>query len=108
VNRVTPEARQAVGQWPTPEGLVDRFVKALSDAAEREEDAERHYQLRQAAGLLGETVRDVAVRAAATITGPMRPATNNGPGPSAASASASAAAASSGPSAVPASGDNAG
>jgi hypothetical protein len=84
VNRVTPEARQAVGQWPTPEGLVDLFVKALSEAAEREEDAERHYQLRQAAGLLGENVRDVAVRAAATITGPPRPAANNGPGPSAA------------------------
>jgi hypothetical protein len=74
VNRVTPEARRAVGQWPTPEGLVDRLVQAFNDAADHEEDAERHYQLRQAAGLLGETVRDVAVRVAATITGP--PAAN--------------------------------
>jgi hypothetical protein len=70
VNKVTPEARQAVGQWPTPEGLIDRLVQAFSDAADREEDAERHYQLRQAAGLLGETLHDVAVRVAATITGP--------------------------------------
>jgi hypothetical protein len=70
VNRVTPEARRAVGQWPTPEGLVDRLVQAFNNAADHEEDAERHYQLRQAAGLLGETVRDVAVKVAATITGP--------------------------------------
>jgi len=86
VNRVTPEARQAVGQWPTAEGLIDRLVKAFSDAADHEQDAERHYQLRQAAGLLGETVRDVAVRVAATITGPLesRPAAAaSGPGPAA-------------------------
>jgi hypothetical protein len=87
VNRVTPEARQAVGQWPTAEGLVDQLAKAFSDAADHEQDAERHYQLRQAAGLLGETVRDVAVRVTATITGPLasRPAAaGNGPAPSAA------------------------
>lgn len=90
VNKVTPDARRAVGQWPTPEGLVDRLVQGFSDAADHEEDAERHYQLRQAAGLLGETVRDVAVRVAATITGPSPakgPADTGGPsaagGPSA-------------------------
>ena len=70
VNRVTPEARQAVGQWPTAEGLVDRLVGAFNDAADREPDAERHHQLRQAAGLLGETVRDVAVQVAETIIPP--------------------------------------
>jgi hypothetical protein len=70
VNKVTPEARRAVGQWPTPEALVDRLVQAFSNAADHEEDAERHYQLRQAAGLLGETLRDVAVQVAATVTGP--------------------------------------
>jgi hypothetical protein len=70
VNKVTPEARRAVGQWPTPEGLIDRLVQAFNNAADHEEDAERHYQLRQAAGLLGETLRDVAIRVAATVTGP--------------------------------------
>jgi hypothetical protein len=70
VNKVTPEARQAVGQWPTAEVLVDRLVQAFSAAADREQDAERHYQLRQAAGLLGETIRDVAIQVAASITGP--------------------------------------
>jgi len=82
VNKVTPEARRAVGQWPTPEGLVDRLVQAFNDAADHEDDAERHYQLRQAAGLLGETLRDVAVRVAATITGPSAanvPANTAGP-----------------------------
>jgi hypothetical protein len=84
VNRVTPEARRAVGQWPTAEGLVDRLVKALNDVADREEDAERHYQLRQAAGLLGETVRDVAVRVAAEVIGfpPSAPAGSPGAGAS--------------------------
>jgi hypothetical protein len=70
VNKVTPEARRAVGQWPTPEALVDRLVQAFNDAADHEEDAERHYQLRQAAGLLGETLRDVAVRVATGVIGP--------------------------------------
>jgi len=82
VNKVTPEARRAVGQWPTPEGLVDRLVQAFNNAADHEEDAERQYQLRQAAGLLGETVRDVAVKVAATITGPSAanvPAGTGGP-----------------------------
>jgi len=82
VNKVTPEARRTVGQWPTPEGLVDRLVQAFSNAADHEEDAERQYQLRQAAGLLGETVRDVAVKVAATITGPSAahvPADTGGP-----------------------------
>jgi hypothetical protein len=107
VNRVTPEARQAIGQWPTAEGLVDRLVKAFSDAADHEADAERHYQLRQVAGLLGETVRDVAVRVTATITGPLasRPpaASGNGPGPSAAADAPSDAprGASDGPTAAP-------
>jgi hypothetical protein len=109
VNRVTPEARQAVGQWPTAEGLVDRLVKAFSDAADGEEDAERHYQLRQAAGLLGETVRDVAVRVAATITGPLagRPAAaGDGPGSSAAEEASSGSLAAPGPPAAPGDGAN--
>jgi hypothetical protein len=82
VHKVTPEARKAVGQWPTAESLIDRLARAFSAEAEREEDIEQQYQLRQAAGLLGETVHEVAVRVAATITGPSG---NSAPaGPSAA------------------------
>ncbi len=97
VLKVTPEARQAVGQWPTAEGLVDQLAQAFRDAAESEDDPERHYQLRQAAGLLGESIRDVAVQIATAITGPLatRPSatgqSDTGPlntGPSAADPSA--------------------
>jgi hypothetical protein len=69
VLKATPQARQAVGQWPTAEGLIDRLSKALNDAADREEEPERQDQLRQAAGLLADGVHDVAVQAAATIIG---------------------------------------
>jgi predicted transcriptional regulator len=70
VLKATPEARQAVGQWPTAEGLVDQLAKAFRDAAENEDDPERHYQLRQAAGLLDSGIRDVAIQVAAAVTGP--------------------------------------
>jgi hypothetical protein len=70
VLKVTPEARQVVGQWPTAEGLVDQLAKAFRDAAENEDDPERHYQLSQAAGLLDGGIRDVAIQVAATVTGP--------------------------------------
>jgi hypothetical protein len=70
VLKATPEARRVVGQWPTAEGFIDRLVKAFNDAAEGEEDAEKHFQLRQAAGLLSGSVHDAAVRAAAAIIAP--------------------------------------
>jgi DNA-binding MarR family transcriptional regulator len=70
VLKVTPEGRRAVGQWPTPEGLVEHFVRAFRDAAASEQDAERQFQLSQAAGLLADTIHDVAIQAAAGIVGP--------------------------------------
>lgn len=79
VLKATPEARQAVGQWPTAEGLVDQLAKAFRDAAENEDDPERHYQLRQAAGLLDSGIRDVAIQVAATITGPSATGPTAGP-----------------------------
>jgi predicted ArsR family transcriptional regulator len=71
VHKVTPEARRTVGQWPTAESLIERLAKAFGDAAEREDDFERQYQLRQAAELLTDKVHDVAVKAAAMVTGPL-------------------------------------
>jgi predicted ArsR family transcriptional regulator len=79
VHKVTPEARRAVGQWPTAESLIGRLAQAFGEAAEREDDFERQYQLRQAAELLADKVHDVAVKAAATITGP--PAAEGGAAP---------------------------
>jgi hypothetical protein len=58
---VTDEARQAVGQWPSPEVWVDRLVKALRVAAERESDPEKKSRLRAMAEGLGGFARDVAV-----------------------------------------------
>ena len=87
VLKVTPEARHAVGQWPTADSLVDRFAQAFRDAAENEDDPERHYQLRQAAGLLGGGIRDIAIQIAADITG-LSTAGPSATGPSAARPSA--------------------
>ena len=38
ITEVTPEARRAVGQWPTPENVVDRLAQAFTAAAEHEPD----------------------------------------------------------------------
>jgi hypothetical protein len=58
---VTDEARQVVGQWPSPELWVDRLVQALREAAEQESDPERRGRLRAMAEGLGGFARDVAV-----------------------------------------------
>jgi hypothetical protein len=58
---ITDEARQAVGQWPSPEVWLDRLVQALREAAEREPDPERRGRLRAIAEGLGGFARDVAV-----------------------------------------------
>ena len=70
VFKVTPEARRVVGQWPTPENLVERLAQELSAAAGQETDAERKGLLTYAARLVGDTLRDIAVRAAAQVLGP--------------------------------------
>jgi hypothetical protein len=67
VNRVTPAAREEVGQWPAPAKLIDRLAAAFSDAASREPDPVRRDQLRHAGALLGGPVRDVAVQVAANV-----------------------------------------
>ena len=64
VDAVTADARRAVGQWPTGEGLVSQLAEGLAAAAEKEADPERKTRLRQAAGLLGGAVRDIAIEIA--------------------------------------------
>ena len=58
---VTDEARQAVGQWPSADVWVDRLVRALREAAEREPDPEKKGRMRAMAEGLGGFARDVAV-----------------------------------------------
>lgn len=48
----TGEARRRVGSWPTPEGLADRLIAALKEAAEAETDPERKTKWETVAGFL--------------------------------------------------------
>jgi hypothetical protein len=61
VDSVTPEARRAVGQWPSGESLIRQIADGLAAAAEEETDPEQKSRLRQAAALLGGAVRDIAI-----------------------------------------------
>jgi len=70
VHKATPAARQAVGQWPTADSLVTRLAAELTAAAQVEQDGELKGLLSYAARLIGDTLRDVAVRAAGAVVGP--------------------------------------
>jgi hypothetical protein len=70
VYKATPEARRVVGQWPTAEALATRLAGELTAAAAEEPDAERKGLLTYAARLIGDTLRDVTVRAAGNVLGP--------------------------------------
>jgi hypothetical protein len=67
VLKVTPAAREQVGQWPAPASLIDRLATAFDEAAAREPDPVRQDQLRHAAALLGGPVREVAVQVAGQV-----------------------------------------
>ena len=99
VFKVTPEARRAVGQWPTAESLVSRLAEELAIAARQDGEAERHGLLVYAARLIGDTLKDVAIRAAEEV---LRPAFASLPEPDAdATAAAQAAEPSTGPAGPP-------
>jgi hypothetical protein len=70
VFKVTPEARRVVGQWPTAEALAGRLAEELSAAARRETDGERQGLLTYAARLIGDTLREATVQAAAAVLAP--------------------------------------
>ena len=70
VFKVTPEARRAVGQWPTAESLASRLAEELAAGARDELDAQRQGLLAYAARLVGETLRDATVRAAGRVLAP--------------------------------------
>ena len=64
---ITDEAREKVGQWPTPEAVADRIVAALQEAADREPDQGKRTKLRAAAETLGSFGRDLLVNVAANV-----------------------------------------
>lgn len=70
VFKVTPEARRAVGQWPTAQALAGRLAEELAAAARDEPDPQRQGLLTYAARLVGDTLRDATVRAAAHVLSP--------------------------------------
>jgi hypothetical protein len=70
VYKATPAARRVVGQWPTAEALAGRLAEELATAAAEEPDPERKSLLTHAAGLIGDTLRDVTVRAAGRVLAP--------------------------------------
>jgi hypothetical protein len=67
IGSVNEAARRAVGQWPTPESLVDRLVQGLNQAAEHDTDPARKRRLREAATVLGETARGVVTEVVAKV-----------------------------------------
>lgn len=70
VFKVTPEARRAVGQWPTAEALASSLAAELAAAAQHETDGERQGLLAYAARLVGDTLRAATVRAAGEVLAP--------------------------------------
>lgn len=67
VTKVTSSARQTVGQWPTAESVTARLAEAFESAAESEPDPEKKGKLRQVAGFLGSTGRDVATEVVSKV-----------------------------------------
>jgi hypothetical protein len=67
VLKVTPAAREEVGQWPGPASLIDQLAVAFGEAANREPDPVQRDQLRHASALFSGPVRDVAIQAAASV-----------------------------------------
>jgi hypothetical protein len=62
ITHVYERTRRELGSWPSPEGVLDQLVAALSEAAESEPEPERKGRLRTAADVLSGVAHEVAVR----------------------------------------------
>jgi hypothetical protein len=67
ITEVTPEARRAVGQWPTPENVVASLAVAFDTAAEQEPDPVRKGKLRSIGSFLADTGKDLAAEIVAKV-----------------------------------------
>lgn len=67
VKKIYPEARRAVGQWPTPESLAMQLLASLASAAESEPDPERRSKLKQTAMFLGSGGKDLLINLLASV-----------------------------------------
>ncbi len=70
VFKVTPEARRAVGQWPTADSLISALTEQLYAASHQDTGDERQSLLAYAARLIGDTLRDLVVEAAGRVLSP--------------------------------------
>jgi hypothetical protein len=66
IQSVTADARERVGQWPTPESLIERLADGFKEA-EREPDEQKRGRLREIAAMLTGTVKDLAVAIAGEV-----------------------------------------
>jgi hypothetical protein len=64
ITSVTPQARRAVGQWPTGENMIERLAAGLSKAAEQEKDPEQRRRLLAVARELGGAAKAIAINVA--------------------------------------------
>lgn len=64
ITDVTERARRTVGQWPTAESLVTEISNSLAQAADCETDPQRRSRLRDAALVIGDSARSIAVEVA--------------------------------------------
>jgi hypothetical protein len=67
ITSVTPEARRAVGQWPTGESLIERLAAGIDQAAEHEKDPEQKRRLMAVARELGGAAKTIAINVASEI-----------------------------------------
>lgn len=72
VESVTPLARQAVGQWPSPEALVDKIAAGIAEAADQEPDEARKGGLRAVRRGLAGAGRDIAINVVSAYLGQIR------------------------------------
>jgi hypothetical protein len=67
VERINSSARRAVGQWPSPETLINRLATALEQVSDHTEDPQTKGKLRQAASALGGLTQKLAVEVTAKM-----------------------------------------
>jgi hypothetical protein len=67
VLRLTSAGLRAVGQWPSPESVVDALAEAFGQAAEREPDSEKKGRLRQVGSFLSSAGREVATEVVSKV-----------------------------------------
>jgi hypothetical protein len=67
VNKVHADARRVVGQWPSPADLADSIVAEMQVAADAEPDGDKRNKLKQTAGFLGSSGKDLFVNLLASV-----------------------------------------